>query len=118
MPPEVLIVEDDSDIRDAVASLLERKGFRVRTAEHGAEALDQLEGPPPDVILLDLRMPVMDGAELVRRLRARGCVVPVVVMSAHADLEQLTERLDVQAVVRKPFDLHELMSALDQALRK
>src|SRR4051812_44659388 len=84
----VLVVEDDSDIRDAVVTALELEGFQVFEAENGARALEQLQSMPrPSLILADLMMPVMDGWQLVGALSQddRFATLPVVIVSANDD---------------------------------
>ena len=103
----VLIVEDDADIREVVASALEAEGFQVYQADTGARALEVLrEMPHPSLILADLMMPVMNGWDLIRALSQddRLATLPVVVMSA---LDQ--EEPQGYRRVKKPFDLDELV---------
>lgn len=108
----VLVVDDDPDIRDTVAGLLEDHGFEVSTARHGMDALAQLRTlGPPDLILLDLLMPVMDGVEFIQALRAADgdlAKVPVVVVSASSTVRPPPDIL----VVRKPFGLDRLLDVV------
>lgn len=82
----VLVVEDDPDAREALRDLLEVNGYAVETAENGAQALARLENHLPALVLTDLRMPVMDGWELVAHLRRepRYAALPVAVLTAEA----------------------------------
>jgi signal transduction histidine kinase len=110
-PGTVLVVEDDADIRDSLAAVLEDEGLAVSTAQHGAEALRMLRsGPLPSVVLLDLMMPVMNGWELVQRMRddPRLAAIPVVVTSAAADRPPP----EVDCVLPKPIDLARLLEAV------
>ena len=105
----VLIVEDDSDIRESVAGLLEDEGYRVLTARNGKEALDILQTCRPCVVLLDLMMPVMDGWQVVGVMSGDEFLksIPVVVTSAfaaHAPLEP-----PVAQVLAKPLDLESVL---------
>src|SRR5687768_1184531 len=90
----VLVVDDDSDIREFVSVLLGCEGYQVREASHGREALDTLEHWHPDVIVLDMRMPVMDGAAFLDAQQAspRLRQIPVIVMSASLKLKHAGER--------------------------
>lgn len=117
-PIDVLVVEDDFDVRDIVSMILVGEGMRVATAEHGQDALDQLRAaPPPRLILLDLMMPVMSGVEFLAELRrdVRLASTPVVVVSAYAD--GMTELLGVDAIVHKPVDMHQLLGLVRRHCR-
>jgi len=103
----VLIVEDEADIRELVASALDAEGFQVYQADTGVRALELLkEVPHPSLILADLMMPVMDGWELIKALSLddRLATLPVVVISALDQDEPLGFRR-----IKKPFDLDELV---------
>lgn len=106
---KLLVVDDDREIREVVGSLLESEGYEVRLAEHGLDALAQLDSFEPDLVLLDVRMPVMDGAEFVRRLRIRSPrPPPVVLMSAYTDLADTAAELGLRYFLQKPFQLDRL----------
>ena len=78
----VLIVDDDRSIVRMLRLILHTSGFEVSIAYDGVEALDEIERDPPDVVLLDLNMPVMDGETFLRVIRNRGMQIPVIVTSA------------------------------------
>jgi two-component system response regulator MprA len=107
----VLIVDDDPGILDVLEQALSGEGYRVVRASNGCEALARLGGVAPDVILVDLMMPVMDGWQFVRECRSLGVCndTPVIILSAARSLAETAETLGVQAVVPKPFDLEELL---------
>ena len=109
--PLVLVVDDDPDILDAICDILEAEGYRVARARHGQEALDQVEGERPAVILLDLMMPVMDGVAFARALRLRPSVrdVPIVVISADGN-PQRAAAVGATGYLAKPFDIEALLS--------
>lgn len=110
----VLVVEDDPDIRGAVEELLDLEGYRVLTARNGREALDRMGAlSHPCLVLLDLRMPVMDGHALLRRMKELRDFesVPVVVMTAEHEPE--SELDDAEDVLHKPFRLSQLLEAVD-----
>jgi CheY-like chemotaxis protein len=114
---DILVVEDDLDLREALAELLEGRGFRVSTATNGADALQRLETmqDPPDVILLDLMMPIMDGYGFLdaRRLQPLLASIPVIVVTAAHVLDRA--RLgDLTPVIPKPIQVPQLMTALRQ----
>jgi DNA-binding response OmpR family regulator len=109
--PRVLVVDDDRAIRDLVGALLEDEGYAVRCVGDGTAALGATEGETFDLVVADVRLPGLDGAELARRLVARG--VPVVLMSAaYAAVE-----VPGAAFVPKPFDLDRLLREVRRAVR-
>ena len=109
------MVEDDPDIRQAIAELLEEEGYDCILAEHGVDALESLGRRIPALLLVDLLMPVMNGVELIARVRAdaRWSQVPIVVMTADGDriIGVELESLDVR-VLKKPLDIASLAQVL------
>jgi DNA-binding response OmpR family regulator len=105
----VLIVEDDEDLREMMAHLLTLEGFDAATASNGREALDYLQTAKPELILLDLMMPVMDGWEFRRQQQAdpKLAPVPVIVLSA-LDQARATN-VDAAAFLKKPLDFDHLL---------
>lgn len=110
MQPHVLIVEDDPDILSSLAEALREESFEVETAANGYQALNRLEASMPDVIFLDLMMPLMDGWKFLETARRRfaGMRTPVVLLSAVHNLDEQSRRLGVAACLAKPFDLQEV----------
>jgi CheY-like chemotaxis protein len=116
------VVDDDEAILGMVAEALRDEEFLVDEASNGAEALGYLHSTHPDVILLDLMMPVMDGWTFVDRCRLEpGCeAIPIVVMSATTRLAETAEDLQhkgVRACLVKPFDLDVLIGILERVTR-
>src|SRR5437868_3202309 len=114
----VLIVDDEVVIADAVAAVLEDEGYRVATATNGQEGLTRAAELKPDLVLVDMMMPVMDGEEMCRRLREDPATrrIPVVVMSAvHRSVRDLP--FDYVAFLSKPFDLDTLLDTIADALK-
>ena len=109
MSPLVLVVDDDPDILEAVSEILEGEGYRVARARHGVEALDRVEAERPDLVLLDLMMPVMDGVGFARALRERGDAIPTVVISAEGSPNR-AQAVGAQGFLAKPFDIDALLS--------
>jgi CheY-like chemotaxis protein len=111
---QVLIVDDDDDVRDSLVDAVATAGHRVTTARHGGEALDSIEHDTPDLILLDLMMPVVDGWEFLRELGRRGRTIPVVVISAHPSPE-LPRGV---AYLAKPVPRQTLLAAIAARCRR
>ena len=109
----ILIVDDEEPVRDFLAQLLAGAGHRTLQAVHGAEALELVEKERPDLVVSDIMMPVLNGAELCRRLKARADtpVIPVILMSAAG--RRSADGTGADAFITKPFDLEE-MEALVQ----
>lgn len=117
--PQILVVEDDDAIRGLVSEVLRDDGYDVREATNGVEALDRLREERPDLIVLDLMMPVMDGWAFVEECRREPeCDdVPIVVTSASHDLPRTAERLStfgVRTCLAKPFDVDGLLALVER----
>ena len=106
----MLVVEDDVDILSSLVEVIREEGFDVSSAANGYQALAQLEAERPDVIFLDLMMPVMDGWKFLESMHARfpDLHVPVVLLSAVHNLPDEARRLGVTRFLRKPFDLEDV----------
>ncbi|WP_245632957.1 response regulator transcription factor [Luteipulveratus mongoliensis] len=115
----VLLVEDDIAISTALAAALERDGYQVETRYDGAGALESLPNRP-DVILLDLGLPDMDGLEVCRRIRHKDVSVPILMLTARCDEIDVVVGLDAGAddYVTKPFRIGELMARLRALQRR
>lgn len=114
----VLVVEDDQAITRFVSLALEQEGYQVQTAANGAEAIAQVEQELPDVILLDMLMPVMDGWEFARRFRERwNRKVPIVVMTAATNAQERAEQIQAEGFLGKPFDLDDLLAVVERRTR-
>lgn len=111
----VLVVDDEPDIRDTVAAMLEIEGYEVSQATNGAEALTIIEHDPPDLIVLDMRMPVLDGWGFADELRRRGHRIPIVVMTAARDAARWAGEISARAFVAKPFGYDDLIGAVKEA---
>ena len=112
MRPLVLVVDDEPDVRTVLSHVLADEGYEVQVAADGQEALEITARESPDVIVTDVRMPRVDGIELVRRLRAGGQNQPIVIVSAHY------AAVDLPGVrfVPKPFDLDHIVEAVELSL--
>jgi len=119
---EVLVVEDEPDIRNLIVLNLARDGFRCRTAVTGAEALRAVRVRPPDLVILDLMLPEMDGLEVCRRLRQEpaSASVPIIMLTAKTDEVDRVLGLEMGAddYVAKPFSPKELVARVRAVLRR
>ena len=111
----VLVVDDDPDILDALAEILEVEGYEVQRARNGREALQRLEQARPDLVLLDLMMPVMDGWEFARSL-SPASRPPIIVLSADRNVSARAKEIGALDWLAKPFELTELLAAVRRAM--
>ena len=122
MSSRVLIVEDEPDIRELVVHHLKREGYQVSAAASGEEALRQVQAVPPDLVLLDLMMPAMDGLEVCRRLRQDPATasLPIVMLTAKGDEVDRVLGLEIGAddYVVKPFSPKELLARVRAVVRR
>ncbi len=116
----VLVVDDEPSIVDAVATSLSYEGFEVTTASNGRNALSMAQENPPDIIILDIMLPDLDGLEVTRRLRQDGIRVPVLFLTAKDALEDKVHGLTVGGddYVTKPFSLSEVIARVKAILRR
>ena len=114
--PTILVVDDEPSIRDLIVAVLEEEGYLARGAHSGFAALDLVPELRPDLVLLDMMMPQMDGRETIRRLRQLpdGGRTPVIVMSAAVSAEGAGEGM--AAFIAKPFDLVALLDTIASVL--
>jgi two-component system chemotaxis response regulator CheY len=113
----ILLLDDDETIREVVEMALSVKGYEVLTAPNGALALDLIRRHPPSLILLDMRMPVMDGWEFARRYREMsGPQAPIIVLTAAVDPADRAQQIEADGFLAKPFSLKELRSLVDRYL--
>ena len=122
MTREILVVDDEPDIRSLIVLHLEREGFRCRTAGTGPDALREAKAAVPDLVVLDLMLPGLDGLEVCRRLRADAATagVPIIMLTAKADEVDRVVGLEVGAddYVVKPFSPKELVARVRAVLRR
>ena len=115
----ILLVEDDASVREAVTMALEGDGYRVTTAAAGDEAIEKWRQARPDLVLLDVMLPVMDGFEVCRRIRATD-QVPIILLTARADPIDVVVGLESGAddYVTKPFETRVLLARVKAVLRR
>jgi CheY-like chemotaxis protein len=112
----ILIVDDEMTIRELLTDLLTDEGYAVSSAPNGVRALELLTRDMPDLVIMDVMMPEMDGREVLRRMKASPalCQIPVIIMSAAVSVDRPDST--AQAFLAKPFDLHELLDSIDRIL--
>ena len=124
MKKRILIAEDDPSIRKVMRLRLEHEGFAVFASGDGEEALQEAEKEQPDLILLDIKMPRMDGYEACRRMRAMAALakIPIIIMSGtESEMVRLADRCIEAGAddwIRKPFQTRELMAKIHQLIKE
>jgi two-component system, chemotaxis family, chemotaxis protein CheY len=108
------VVEDDPTIRDLVAEALRDEGYPVVTASNGAEAVEVVEHERPSLVLLDMRMPVLDGWGFAQVMRERGVRLPIVVMTAAEHAQYWCDEVGGDACLPKPFSIDALYDAVER----
>ena len=117
--PLVLVVDDERGIRETLRGVLEDEGLRVETAADGAEAVESIAESWPDVLLLDLGLPILNGEEVVAELRTRyGRTPPLVIITAAGNTAERSRRLGAEAYLEKPFDLDDVVRLVGVALHR
>ncbi len=115
----LLIVEDDRSLREGLKIVLEQAGYDVETAIRGQDALRTIREQPPDLVILDLMLPGLDGSYVLEKARQEGFTAPVIILSARDSLEDKIHGFDTGAddYVTKPFELEELLARVMVRLR-
>lgn len=116
--PRILVVDDNEDNRDALSRRLQRKGFEVTCADGGKEAVQEATSNTPDLILMDMNMPELDGWEATGQIRSNGVTVPIVALTAHA-MTGDRERAIVAGCTdyhTKPVEMDKLLELIEQLL--
>ncbi|MEI7476473.1 MAG: response regulator transcription factor [Actinomycetes bacterium] len=120
MTPQIMVVDDEAGVRELVCDALRIAGFETLQANDGMSALTALRTAKPDLLIIDINMPLMDGFDLVERLRSQDDLTPVLMLSARSDRADITRGLSLGAddYVTKPFGLEELLLRVKAILRR
>jgi CheY-like chemotaxis protein len=110
----ILIVDDDPSIRATISEILRLEGYPVQTAANGVEALEAIVRVHPSLVLLDMRMPRIDGWEFARRLTEHGARPPIIVMTAARDARRAAADIGADAYLTKPFEIDQLLTQVAQ----
>jgi DNA-binding response OmpR family regulator len=118
--PHILLVDDEQDITSNLSAYLNRSGFETSTAGNGEEALQRVAEHAPDLIVLDVLMPIMDGREMLRQLRQSDDWTPVILLTQVGEASERAMALEEGAddYLNKPFDPHELVARMRAVLRR
>jgi DNA-binding response OmpR family regulator len=115
----ILIVEDDADLRFFMNAALKRNGFTTVEAANGVEALDLIEQSEPALVILDMKMPVMNGWEFARLMREKfGKHIPIIVSTAAQDPASRAQDVDAAAWLAKPFSVADLVTTVNRHIRR
>jgi CheY-like chemotaxis protein len=116
---KILVIDDEPGIRDLLDTLLRRKGYDVVVAESGQKGLDLFRQEHPDIIVLDLKMPEMDGLTVLRQIRGLDPRIPVIILTGAGtpETEQQVRAMGVTEYVEKEFSLHLLGDSLRRLLK-
>jgi CheY-like chemotaxis protein len=116
---KILVVDDESAIRESISALLEEKGYEVRTANNGKEGFNVFEQFQPDLVMTDISMPDMEGIEFLKILRKKKKDLPIIVMSGNVvgtKFLKSANLLGASATLKKPFSNKDLLSTIDMLL--
>jgi len=118
--PKLLLVDDDSGIRASLSAFLTRAGFQVEMASNGEQVLATLDKLKPDLVVMDVLMPRMDGRETLRRMRQAGNLTPVILLTQVGEATERAMALEEGAddYINKPFEPHELVARIRAVLRR
>ena len=119
MARNILVVEDDRNISDLIRMYLEKEGFEVRLAYDGGKAVEEFEKQQPDMVLLDIMLPVLDGWQVCERIRQKART-PIIMLTAKSDVTDRITGLEMGAddYLVKPFEMKELMARINAVLRR
>ncbi len=119
MSSKILIVDDQFGIRVLLQEVLDREGYEIFQAQNGPLALAIVQDHSPDLILLDMKIPGMDGLEILRNIRKMGIDTKVIMMTAYGELDLIQEAMEMGALAHftKPFDIDELRQAVSEQLQ-
>ncbi len=120
MKLRILVIDDDEDICLYLKEFLSREGYRVSTVTKPADAVPEIKEGRHQIVLLDVRMPEMDGVELLRQIRAIDSDICVIIMTAYPSVESAVDTMKADAFdyLRKPFDLEQLRAVVQRAVRE
>ncbi|OKH32915.1 two-component system response regulator [[Phormidium ambiguum] IAM M-71] len=111
---KILIADDDDDNRILLSFLIQSEGWEVIEAQDGQEALEKAIKEQPNILLLDNRMPKLTGTKVYETLCEQGMKIPVILLTAYADVQELADSLGICSYLNKPYDISRLMAMIDK----
>ena len=119
-PRKILIVDDEQQLALAVKIRLQSRGYQVVTANDGQQALEAIEKEQPDLVILDVLMPVMDGYTCIREMNSRfgRGKIPVIILTARDRMKDLFDLEGIEDYIVKPFDHEDLLTRIERALKR
>jgi two-component system nitrogen regulation response regulator NtrX len=116
--PKILIVDDEEPLRAVLGAELESEGYLVETAADGDEAIELVQSKPVDLVLLDIKMPRVDGFEVLRFIKQRYPRIKVIMLTGYADLSSAidSKRWGAEDFISKPYDLFDLLTTIERVL--
>lgn len=119
-PKKILLIDDEINLQQLVKVVLRTKGYNVTTADNGQDGLDKLEATNPDLILLDMNMPVMGGIEFYQKICDAWSQpkYPVLILTARANMEEFFRGMDIDGFMAKPFEIDDLLMEVQRILEK
>ena len=117
---KVLLVDDEVEFASALAERLQMRNYDVKTASNGLEAMALFHNSPPDVVILDLKIPGMDGLEILSNIKKFDPTIEVLMLTGHGDMESVQKGMKIGAFeyIMKPIEIGELTSKIDKARKK
>ncbi|MFC7391881.1 response regulator [Scopulibacillus cellulosilyticus] len=115
---KILIVDDQFGIRILLNEIFQKEGYKTFTAGNGIQALDIVEKEEPELVILDMKIPGMDGLEILKRIKEKNSQVKVIIMTAYGELDMIQEAIDNGAITHfaKPFDIDDVLKAVQKEL--
>src|SRR3990167_1903153 len=119
-PKKILLIDDEIDLQQLIKTVLSSKGYNVTTADNGKDGLEKLEAADPDLIILDMNMPVMGGVEFYQRIcdAWSQAKYPVLILTARANMEEFFKGMDVDGFMAKPFEIDDLLTEVQRIIEK
>ncbi|GLI05030.1 response regulator [Paenibacillus tyrfis] len=119
MKKKLLIVDDENGIRILLMEVFSSEGYETYQASNGKLALEIVRNVSPDLVLLDMKIPGMDGLDILKHIKSIDASIKVIMMTAYGELDMIKEATDLGAIMHftKPFDIDELRQAVNQQLR-
>lgn len=118
MKKKILIVDDQYGIRILLNEIFQKEGYQTYQAANGVQALDIVKNEDPDLVILDMKIPGMDGLEILKRIKKMEARALVIIMTAYGELDMIHEAMDLGAITHfpKPFDIDEITEAVKKEL--